>query len=186
MKKFLSLIVLLAVGAVAYSQTMGLKGGLNFASLGGDASGVETKIGFHAGIFVIIKTSEKFGVHPELVFSRQGAQLSQNSKFKINYDYVNLPVMLTAYPAEKFFLQAGPQVGFLVGAHFTDGNDKVDVKDQLNTVDFGIGLGAGYTTDSVIFGLRYNLGLSTTSKSSDGSFPNRVLQLSLGFRFNNF
>jgi hypothetical protein len=175
------------IASVAWAQSeFGLKAGLNIANIGGDAAGVDAKIGFHAGLFGVLKISEKFGIQPEVVFSRQGAQAASNSKVKINYDYVNIPIMFSAYATEKVFFQAGPQIGILVGAKITDGSDDIDVKDQLEGVDLGLGLGAGYDTGKVLIGIRYNLGLTTTSKSDEGKFPNRVLQLSLGFKLNNF
>jgi hypothetical protein len=187
MKKILVLLAAMALVNFSFAQAVfGLKGGANLASIGGDASGIEAKLGFHVGMFGLIKTTEKFAVQPELVFSRQGAQLAANSEIKIHYDYVNLPVMMNFYASEKFFLQAGPQIGILVGAKAKYKGDSEDLKDQLKGVDLGLGLGAGVETEKMLIGLRYNLGLTSTSKSSEGSFPNRVFQLSVGFKINNF
>jgi hypothetical protein len=184
MKKILLTSFLSILSLVGFSQT-GIKGGLNLATIGGDASGVDSKADFHIGLFFLTKKSETFGIQPEIIYSRQGAQASGNSSVKINYDYLNVPVMFNYYPEEKFFIQGGPQLGILLSGKIKEGDNSLDVKDQLNTVDLSLGLGIGYDTESVILGLRYNIGLTSTASDSNGNFPNRVLQISIGFRLNN-
>lgn len=187
MKNKILLGVFLLTYCGAYAQSVfGIKGGFNHATIVGDASGVEPKNSFHIGAFVIIKSSEKFAVIPEVVYSKQGAQVSGNSNLKVNYDYLNFPLMLTFYPTQNFFLQAGPQLGFLLSAELTDGTDSENVKDQLNSTDLGLGFGIGVDLQSVILQARVNAGLSNTAKNAaDGEkFPNQVIQLSIGFKLN--
>lgn len=185
MKNKILLVAFVLTSSVSYAQfEFGLKGGLNIATLVGDASGVETKNSFHVGAFGIIKSSDKFAFMPELVYSKQGAQASANSDVKINYNYLNFPLMLTFFPTQSFFLQAGPQVGFLLSAEVTDGKDSEDVKDQLNTTDLALGFGVGGNFKTVIVQARVNAGISNTAKNAvDGDkFPNQVIQLSIGFK----
>lgn len=187
MKNKILLVVFLLTSSGSYAQSVfGIKGGLNHATIVGDASGVDPKNSFHVGAFVIIKSSEKFAVMPEVVYSQQGAQISGNGNFKVNYDYLNLPLMLTFFPTQSFFLQAGPQVGFLLSAEVTDGKNSENVKDQLNSTDLGLGFGVGGDFKSVIIQARINAGLSNTAKNAaDGEkFPNQVIQLSIGFKLN--
>lgn len=172
--------ILMLVTVSAFAQP-GIKGGLNYAMIGGDASGIEPKADFHLGIFFLTMESDKLGVQPEFVYSRQGAQ---SSGVKINYDYVNIPVMFNYYATENFFLQGGPQLGLLINAKVKSGDGSVDVKNQLKSLDLSLGLGCGYQSGSAQLGLRYNLGLTDTTSDSPGNFPNRVFQISIGFIVN--
>lgn len=85
--------------------------------------------------------------------------------------------------AEKFNLQAGPQIGFLMSASA----DSKDVKDSFKSLDFGLNLGAGYDlTEKLFLEARYNLGLAQTQKdlgAGETAAKNAVIQLSLGYKF---
>jgi hypothetical protein len=66
-----------------------------------------------------------------------------------------------------FFLQTGPQYGFLMSAKAKDGGT-TDVKDQFKTGNFSWAFAAGYDTKGGLgFYARYNLGLSKIA--DDGS-----------------
>lgn len=186
MKKILLLFFVLSATTTVYCQLtqFGFKAGVNYANIGGDAAGVESRIAFHAGLFCTIKPSDHFAFQPELVFSRQGAMVAGNNEVKLNYDYINIPLMVNYYATKSFFVQAGPQIGLLVGGKITDGTNSEDITDQINSPDLAIGLGFGLDLGSSTLGLRYNAGLSSTSdgfRDSD-KYPNQVLQLSVGFK----
>ncbi|MDR6967937.1 opacity protein-like surface antigen [Flavobacterium arsenatis] len=201
MKKIiLSVFTVLTFGLVnAQEINYGAKAGLNIATIVGDVEeDLESKVGFHLGGFVEFKISEKFSIQPELLYSQQGTKLEYTEsdgfenytiKATAKYDYLNIPVMAKYYVANGFNLQAGPQIGFLVGA-----KDKVEVesialevdaKDNLNKLDFGLNFGAGYDFTNKIFAeVRYNLGLSELGKDEEGlEGKNSVFQISLGFKF---
>jgi hypothetical protein len=186
MKKILLLFLALLACTTVYCQTsqLGFKAGVNYANIGGDAAGVESRIAFHAGLFCIIKPSDHFAFQPELVFSRQGAMVVSNNDVRLNYDYINLPLMVSYYATKAFFIVAGPQSGVVVGAKITDGTDSEDIKDQINSPDLAFGIGFGLDLGASTLSLRYNAGLSSTSdgfRDSD-KYPNQVLQLSAGFK----
>ncbi|MEL7145784.1 MAG: porin family protein [Bacteroidota bacterium] len=188
MKKIVFLLTIVSsffVGAVyAQDASFGFKGGLNITSLGGDAEGVSFKPGAHAGFFARIDASDNVIFQPELIFSMQGANLDGDGG-KVNYNYVNLPLMFKIYPGTAGFnVQMGPQVGFLVLGEFSDGDIAIDIKEQLNAVDFALGAGVGYDAGKVLLDFRYNYGLNSTAEDdTDGTFPNRTIQLSIGFLF---
>jgi outer membrane protein with beta-barrel domain len=205
MKKIM--LTAVAVMAFAFSNAQetkfGVKGGLNLSTLTGDvADDTSSKIGFHVGGFAEIKLSEKFSIQPELLFSTQGYKYEENdSEFdysyeeKLNLSYLNIPVMAKFYVAEKFSLEAGPQLGILLSAKgkveerigdVTVSEDH-DVKDAYESIDFGVNFGAGYDfTENLSAGLRYNLGLTNIAKSEDGQdykINNSVFSLSVGYKF---
>ena len=61
----------------------------------------------------------------------------------------------------------------------------VDIKDDLETVDFALGLGAGYVNPGSGFGVdaRYNLGLSNINDNSSVKSTNRGFQLGVFYLF---
>lgn len=207
MKKIiLSTLLVLAFGfTYAQKAQFGIKGGLNSSNFSGDTEGVDFKsrIGFNVGAFAAIELSEKITLQPEILFSTQGAEAQNgeaeyNGDFytgdvKFNLSYINIPVMFKYYVADKFNLEAGPQIGFLTSAETStklDGFSQTvdqDAKDYFESVDFGFNVGAGYDfTKNVSAGIRYNIGLSNvfkTESGDDSKIQNSVFSLSVGFKF---
>ncbi|MCC9071538.1 PorT family protein [Flavobacterium sp. F-65] len=201
MKKItLSIVAVLAFGfANAQEVKFGAKAGLNVSTLTGDVEDVSSKVGFHVGGFAEIKLSDKFSIQPELLYSTQGAKEKTSdfdfdtmevisTDFTVKLAYINVPVMAKYYVAEKFSLEAGPQIGFLVSAKGKmSGGSNEDIKDFYKSIDFGVNFGAGYDfTENLSVGARYNLGLSNIAKNEEGDnskLKNSVFSLSVGYKF---
>ena len=168
-------------------MNVGIKGGLNLYNIHNDnSSEYDTKVGFHAGLIGHIHLTRQFAVQPELIYSTQGAKYTvAGTESKLNLGYINLPILLQYMFDNGFRLQAGPQVGFMINAKNEVGNTKSDVKDNFNTVDFGIGAGVGYVHTPSGFGIdaRYNLGLSNINESSSVKSTNRGFQLGVFYLF---
>ena len=104
--------------------------------------------------------------------------------------------MAKFYATEKFYVEAGPQIGFLMSAE-AESEDTVsfggvtesestttDVKEFTNSTDFGLGLGLGYNfTENIGAGLRYTAGLSDIYKDSDGKVNNSNIAISVAYTF---
>ena len=92
---------------------------------------------------------------------------------------------------DELYIQAGPQIGFLLSAkdEFSSvGNSgEEDILENYNKIDFSANIGLGYQFISVLnFGARYNIGLSNINNLPDSSSlknQNGVFQFSVGFRF---
>jgi opacity protein-like surface antigen len=199
MKKIiLAAVAVLAFGfANAQEVKFGVKGGLNIAtqSYGGeDAPSPSSLTGFHIGGLVEIKISDKFSIQPELLYSTQGSKFSMTgysteNSFKLSY--INIPVMLKYFVAEKFSLEAGPQIGFLTSSKMevilSGITGSKDAKEIFKTVDFGLNIGAGYDfTKKISVNARYNFGLSNIAKNEDNSdisIKNGVFLVSVGYKF---
>ena len=171
-------------GGSGDSTTFGVKAGLNLSSIT-NSDGAKTQVGVNVGGFAKIMVADKFAVQPELLFSTQGAKYDGGS---FNLSYINIPIMAKYYVADKFNLEAGPQIGFLMSAKAkADGFGSTDVKDMFKTTDFGLNLGAGYDiSDNISVGARYCLGLSQLQKdlaSGETASKNSVIQIDLGYRF---
>lgn len=106
----------------------------------------------HIGGFVEIKISDKFVIQPEVLYSGQGSDSDEGS---FNLTYINVPLMAKYYVADKFNLEAGPQIGFLTSAKIKMDGNSIDSKRLFNSTDFGINFGAGYDfTQKLSAGIR--------------------------------
>ena len=190
MKLYLSVAIasLMMIGTVsAQSVNFGIKGGLNVYNVHvDDESEYDSKTGLHVGLLGHVHLSKQWALQPELLYSAQGAKFTNSGvETKLKLDYINVPILFQYMFDNGFRLEAGPQVGFLVGAK-TEANDvSVDVKDQLKGVDLGLGLGLGYIHVPSGFGVdaRYNLGLSNISEDDDNKSMNRGFQLGIFYQF---
>ncbi len=173
------LVCLLCFGMNSINAQMlkfGVKAGGNFSNLEGDNVDGSTYTSFHFGAILEFKLLENLALQPELLYSSQGTKVDGDSFDKINYNYITVPVLAKFYlTSNKLSLEAGPQFAFLVDQN---------VKDQFEgeTFDFGLAAGLGYNiTDNFFAQARYVMGLTEANK--DAEVTNRVIQLSLGYRF---
>ncbi len=206
--KFLLVVSCAFIFSVSQAQVrfdLGLKGGLNFASINTSSSistNYKDRTGYHFGAYAMIKIT-KFAIQPEILFSRESQSYTVNSSsFNSNYDYFTIPVMLKFYLAAGLNLQAGPQFGFLANSSksitaFNSSGSPTSgkVSDFVKSSDVSLGLGLGW---DLPFGLnitaRYNMGLSDINKQSGVNSPliqsslgtkeakNQVFQFSVGYR----
>jgi hypothetical protein len=193
MKKLLFFTAIVLFGFTYVSAqdiNFGAKAGVNFATItGDDLDSFSSRTAFHLGFVAEIGITETFSFQPELLYSAQGSDYSEDSfEGSLKVDYLNLPLMAKFYVAEGFSLEAGPQVGFLLSAKdvYDDGED--DWKDITKGIDFGLNFGVGYKLESGLnFGARYNLGLSDLNddpdSQADSAFKNSVIQAYVGFFF---
>ncbi len=161
------------------SVSLGIKGGLNFANVNTTSIGAayNSRTGYHAGAFLNVKFT-KLAIQPEVIYSVQGADAAAGN---VELGYVNIPILLKFYLIGGLNLQAGPQFGFLTSA--TSGS--TNIKDQLESSETSVALGAGFDIKKFVIDARYNLGLSDVDKSSTEA-KNQVFQLSVGFKLFKF
>ncbi|MDT8402521.1 MAG: porin family protein [Bacteroidales bacterium] len=155
---------------------LGIKAGINLYTISSEGNTVYDQItGFHLGLIGHIHLENQWAVQPELVYSSQGGK-SGGSEEKL--DYLNVPVLLQYMFDNGFRLQAGPQLGLLVRA---------DNKNDLNSIDLGMGMGVSYVVPSTGFGLdaRYNHGLSNINKNDAAKLYNRGVQLGVFYIFHH-
>ncbi len=180
MKKILVFITLCLFGlpdAKAQLIQFGIKAGPNFANLEGSGlSDSKTYTSFHFGALVEIKLFENFSLQPELLYSSQGAKVSQENVKDINFNYFTVPTLAKFYLiSNKFSLEVGPQFSFLI-------NESVPDQFRSKSFDFAAVGGLGLQlTDTFFIQARYVAGLSDTS--TEASIKNKVIQLSLGYNF---
>lgn len=197
----------IAVSSLTFAQQFGIKGGMNVSSLSEDAalSDQGSKIGFNAGVFLNAPIAENFSVQPEVLYNNLGSKVTladqtingndYTAEYARHLDYIAVPVMFQYNATPEFYLEAGPQFSFLVDARdkykttkngsTTDSETHSLNKDNFNTFDFGVGIGAGYWfTPNLGINARYNAGLSDIYKNNNGdAVRNNVFQVGLAYKF---
>jgi len=137
----------------------GVKAGLNLATLSN--MNADTRADFFVGGFLDIKLAKFYTLSPELLYSRQGAQVKfanyddvySPNDMDIELQYISLGVMNKFRIVEGFHALVGPSLDFKVG-------DNLDYNDDLIGFDLSILAGVGYTFPNGIgVEARYKQGL---------------------------
>lgn len=189
MKKlaFLFLAGISVVTANAQFQ-FGVKAGANFSNLtGSDVQDAKTLVSVNAGVFAKLPVTRTVSVQPELVYSGQGAKYNDGTVTATQHiNYFNIPVLLKYHNFSGFFLETGPQLGFLLSASAKESGVSEDDKNGFKSADFSWVFGAGYKipTTRLSIDLRYNLGISNVITNNDqntdnSSAHNGIFQLGL-------
>lgn len=185
MKKVLLATVIAVLGFTnvnAQEFKFGAKAGINFGTIDGDGTAdIGPVTAFNFGLMSEISISDKFSFQPELLYSGIGYSLGNADDDTVALNYLTVPLLGKYYVTERFSLEAGPQVGFLLSAK----QEGTDVKDNFKTLDFGASFGLAYKLDNGLnFGVRYTLGLSDVTESKNFSNNTRAVQFSIGYFFN--
>ena len=185
MKKLLVLSIITVFGLInsvkAQNIDFGLKGGLNIANISGGDVDRNNLFTFHIGGFTELHINEKFSIQPELFYTRQGSETENMLKVKI--DYLAIPLLAKYYLADKFSIEAGPQISFLINDKIKFNDSSIpDAETDAASFDFGLNLGFGYDVSTNMFvQARYNFGITTIAENPD--VTNSVFQISLGYKF---
>ena len=193
MKKLILLAVMAAVTTVAGAQIQfGAKAGLNLSKLNVSPSEPGTSFKFspnvNVGALAYVPLAAKLGLQPEVMYSAQGSKVSSGSEnATYHLGYINVPVLVKYKDPSGFFVEAGPQIGFLVNAKVKSEGISADAKSIFKSTDFSGTLGIGYLSSlNIGIDARYNLGFNNIAKSGDeseGSAKNGVAQLSIFYMF---
>lgn len=186
----------------------GVKAGVDFSNLGGDAeqlleTSLKSKTGFSAGAFLGFDLHRMFRLQLEGQYVQKGTKAEeQGVDVKIKLDYIEFMVPLTLLiPTEGSVtprLYAGPAVGIEASCKFsgTEGGVTIDVDcdsdeigAQTKSVDFGVFFGGGVDfavgPGALTLDVLYNLGLSNINDVPDTSesIKNQNIQVMAGYAF---
>ncbi|SFZ89597.1 Opacity protein [Flaviramulus basaltis] len=188
---FICLITISTVSAQSWSDNfqIGAKGGINFATVtGDDFDSPDARTSFYAGLLAEIPVSERFSIQPEVFYSGQGFDITDEpDEFDAEYqvDYINVPLILKFYILDGFNIHAGPQFGFKINEEldFDPNNDGGDTDtDQIKDFDLGLSAGLGYKIGENFFvEARYTYGFSEVIEDTD--VHNSVFSAGIGFMF---
>ncbi|GAB1446230.1 porin family protein [Flammeovirgaceae bacterium] len=201
-KLFIGTIAVIALSfsaAQAQEARMGVKGGLNISNLYVDNVNDEnSRIGFNAGFYGQILSTEFFAIQPELLYTTKGSEneydgfVNQNVKFNLNY--LELPVLAVFKLGKVAEIHAGAYGSYLLGANVSyegdiiNGGEDLD-RDNFKTYDYGLVGGFGLNFGDVQIGTRYNYGLVKLAKTDNaktilGDSKNSVAQVYVAFNLN--
>ncbi|OJJ14575.1 hypothetical protein BKI52_41815 [marine bacterium AO1-C] len=175
MKKLLvlAMVAVLGVSSANAQLTLGLKGGLNFATLSSLPSGSSndgSRIGLVFGAYSRIKVPViGIFVQPELVFAQKGGKLSGGTTVIVNTLDIPILVGKTFGPVR---IGLGPVFGFPVTSEIENSGVTVDASDNTSSPLAGLQLGLGLNLPAGLgLDLRYEIGL-TKIYDNTGVFAN--------------
>lgn len=158
----------------------GLKGGVNFSNLyGKDDDKTTILTGFNVGLFGKLPIAGLISIQPEIYFITKGAEVTYDNTFvdgiaRFKLNYVEVPLLLVANLTPNVNIHVGPYVAFLISGKVTNESnvnifdfDEALDKDDYNTLDAGLAVGAGLDFKAVSLGVRYNHGLTKVGKERD-------------------
>lgn len=178
----------------------GVKGGVSFSDIPkfGDVLTAEVsadtdyRVGAVIGGFVAFPFGRYLSLQPEVLYTQRGMEGSiptLDETFKLKLSYIDIPVLLRIGPSSGrgFHVLAGPSFNVNVGAQLIVGgtfNDEEDYKDEVEDIDVGLVVGAGYYGGLLIVEGRYQEGLrNVAAQSEDESYRNRGFAALVGIRF---
>jgi hypothetical protein len=184
----MSALVLVAFASQASAAGMyaGVKAGANFGDLS-DYGDTSMRTGFQGGAFIGKNVNEQFGFRLEGLWVQKGATVTEDVPIvgeveaTTKLDYIEFPILFVLNFAGGetlgFNLFAGPTLGFNIGAEVeVDGGDAVDIKDEVESFEFGAAIGAGIekkmaSGKSIGLDVRYTLGATSLAKDAESGEP---------------
>lgn len=172
MKKVMLTVLASLVITASYGQfTLGPKVGLSASKLdldpltvnGQTISSGDATAGFHAGAFARITFGGLY-VQPEALFTQSGGEIQlDNGVLKdireVEFNKLDVPVMVGTKFAGIFRLQAGPTVSILLDAE-AEGFDE-EIKSGYEDATIGYQAGVGVDLWNLILDVKYEGNLST-------------------------
>jgi hypothetical protein len=186
---------------VAFGQLIsekGLKVGWTLSTFSTEARDFQDnsfKNGLAVGGYVSLKLSHSFYLQPEVLFSMKGTKQNDPNyggagklEERITLTYVDVP-LIVGYRLHRARLMAGGLVGFYLDGKYAseykggplDGQKfEEDLESSaVESMDFGVLFGGGYSFKRISLKARYILGLKNilTPNQDNVELKNRVLQL---------
>ena len=174
----------------------------------------QTRIGFSGGANVYYQLTDKLALSGGVAYTQAGcnfedvpADLSAKSgtvfhDSYFNLGYVDVPLLAHVYISKGLAFSVGCQPSFLTKAtahtemqeYETDGKGGIkydknevsegDVKHWYKKTAFAIPVGISYEYENVMLMARYNFGLSNVYNHDLGDSKNRIITVSVGYKFN--
>lgn len=188
MRKLLQVLALSAF-SFAFSQSFGAKGGVNITTINTDGwDNTNTKVGYYAGLYMHAPVNSIFSIQPELLYNSVGAKYDKGkTSHTLTLDYISMPIMFQFEFIPQFYLEAGPQIGFLVSnkdkSVSGDKTTTISDSDRFNSFDLSLGLGAAVKLkDNLKLTGRYLAGFSDINKNGETSLENDNKLRNSGFQ----
>lgn len=177
--------------------TFGVRAGMNISNFSGDgADGLDSRIGFNAGVSLDIPLLQSLYLQTGLYVTQKGAKYEEDDyEEKVNPLYLEIPV-LASYrynfsDATQLQVNFGPYFAYGISGKYkiTEGNISGeadffgDDEDQWGGKRFDVGLqvGAGVTISKFFIGCAYEFGLSDIADDADAKNSNFMINVGYNF-----
>jgi len=190
---FLLLFVFSSIITNAQNKTggggfrIGGKVGANLNKISGQSFNDGFEYAYHAGAFVEIDFTKKFGIQPELLWSQTStkpattlAPIYQTLPTDLKLNYFSIPILLRYNIGNMLTLHAGPQFSILMNK-----NDNLlqNGSNAFKNGDLALVLGAQVNLKMLRVYGRYNAGLNNINDfSNQEKWTNRQIQLGIGIK----
>ena len=174
----------------------------------------QTRIGFSGGADVYYQLTDKLALSGGVAYTQAGCNFKDvpadlNTKYGtvfhnayFNLGYVDVPLLAHIYISKDLALSIGCQPSFLTKTtshvemqeYETDGKggikyDKTEVsegsaKSMFKKTAFALPVGISYEYENVMLTARYNIGLSNVYGHDLGDSKNKIITVSVGYKFN--
>jgi hypothetical protein len=146
-------LTLLQVYATAQSSseifTLKPFAGINACQIHGDNSAGYRKFGVNGGIIVNAEFNKKLSLDLGFGFTQKGARKNQDVEngdytfFRVNLNYVEVPVLINYKVNDKYFITAGPSVAYLI--NYTEDTEIGNWNGvyPFNPLEFAMNVGLG-------------------------------------------
>jgi hypothetical protein len=193
MKKVILLVAIVMTAHAGFSQPLlkrihvGLKAGANYSNFTDASFDTEGLTGFHGGLVVNFKLTQKWSIQEEFLYSTQGARVKSGFSLTdqdLKLSYMSIPILVKYHSNIGLYGEIGAQANMLVNDAKNTGFD-----DFADKIDAGIVTGFGYQfkvgpVKGLGIGARYYHGLTdvgkfTSTTSIRPDFKNSVFQASI-------
>jgi hypothetical protein len=199
--------VLLVLPWSAFAQQLGVKAGVNFASLTpeeDESPDISRRPGLVAGVWFRIPSTTRVSFQAEGLFSEKGVTFDRLvfdedsfASIDIRVRYIEIPLLAradfgAAGSTTRVFVVGGAAPAFKLSARAkadVEGEDEeptADIGDEIEPLDVGLIGGLGVEFRRVLIEVRYTHGLlkiNTDDNDPNDSIKNRVFSVTVGFRF---
>jgi hypothetical protein len=159
-----------------------------------DYDNAKTKTNICYGLELEHYLTDNFSLAGSLLFTNQGAKFKSDIDYEMNLYYTTIPITANYYVLPGLAVKAGVQPAYRVKARIEEGGEKIDFdralqaifqneEIKMNKFDFSIPVGLSYEFKGFTLDMRYNFGVTKLFSGTDNSIHNRVLAMTLGYKF---
>jgi hypothetical protein len=192
------LLILTTYGATLHGQTFhgGLSLGMVSSQVSGDQSAGYNKLGFYGGPWAHFSFRENWRFQRELAFMQKGSRENPSEEnghrsYKLNLNYVEMPLMFRWLYREKIEFEFGVAYGFLISSYEEENFVELNTR-PFHTHNSSLVIGlfyhlsdrlhANFRTSNSITPIRQHISGGTSIRHLNFGQTNNILTLGLFYR----
>lgn len=152
LKRIFIVVLLSCAFTFSFAQNFraGIIGGFTTSQVSGDQLAGFNKSGFEFGGFVSLPVSPKFDMAFQILFIQKGSKKNINadigdfSYYRLNINYVEVPVLLRYTFSKKIHFEAGPAFGKLLSSKEEDAAGEILAPKPFKPYELSLMLGMSY------------------------------------------